>query len=70
MFVLGRFADRFPEVVKEIQTNGHEVACHGHGHLEVFHQSHDEIFDDIRRSKDILEQITGELVKGYRAPDF
>ncbi len=70
MFVLGKFADRFPEVVKEIQAEGHEVACHGHGHLEVFRQSPDEFFDDIRRSKDILEQITGKPVKGYRAPDF
>ena len=70
MFVLGKFADRFSEVVKEIQAEGHEVACHGHGHLEVFRQSPDEFFDDIRRSKDILEQITGKPVKGYRAPDF
>ncbi len=70
MFVLGKFADRFPEVVKEIQAEGHEVACHGYGHLEVFRQSPDEFFDDIRRSKDLLEQITGKPVKGYRAPDF
>ncbi|CUS39688.1 conserved hypothetical protein [Candidatus Nitrospira nitrosa] len=70
MFVLGKFADRFPEVVKDIQADGHEVACHGHGHLEVFRQSPDEFFDDIRHSKDVLEQITGKPIKGYRAPDF
>jgi len=70
MFVLGKFAQRFPDVVKEIQADGHEVACHGYGHLEVFQQSPDEFWDDIRRSKDLLEQITGKPVKGYRAPDF
>ncbi len=70
MFVLGKFAERFPEVVKEIQADGHEVACHGYGHLEVFRQSPDEFFDDIRNSKDLLEQITGKPIKGYRAPDF
>lgn len=70
MFILGKFAERFPDVVKEIQADGHEVACHGRGHLEVFRQSPDEFWDDIRRSKDLLEQITGKPVKGYRAPDF
>ena len=70
MFVLGKFAERFPSLVKEIQADGHEVACHGHGHLEVGRQSPSEFLADIRRSKDLLEQIIGEPVKGYRAPDF
>lgn len=70
MFVLGKLAERFPEVVKEIQADGHEVACHGHGHLEVGRQSPTEFLADVRRSKDFLEQIIGEPVKGYRAPDF
>jgi len=70
MFILGKFAERFPDVVKAIQADGHEVACHGHGHLEVFRQSPNEFWDDVRRSKDLLEQITGKPVKGYRAPDF
>ena len=70
MFVLGKFAERFPSVVKEIQADGHEVGCHGHGHLEVGRQSPGEFLADVRRSKDLLEQIIGESVKGYRAPDF
>lgn len=70
MFVLGKFAERFPSLVKEIHADGHEVACHGHGHLEVGRQSSGEFLADVRRSKDLLEQIIGESVKGYRAPDF
>jgi polysaccharide deacetylase family protein (PEP-CTERM system associated) len=70
MFVLGKLAERFPHVVKEIQADGHEVACHGYGHLEITQQSPDEFLTDIRHAKDLLEQITGEKVKGYRAPDF
>ena len=70
MFVLGKLAERFPHVVKEIQADGHEVACHGYGHLEIAQQSPDEFLADVRRAKDLLEQITGEKVKGYRAPDF
>ncbi len=70
MFVLGKLAERFPQVVKEIQADGHEVACHGHGHLEIARQSPDEFLTDVRHSKDLLEQIIGEPVNGYRAPDF
>lgn len=70
MFVLGKFAERFPKVVKEIQADGHEVACHGHGHLEIGRQSPEEFLVDVRRSRDLLQQITGTPVKGYRAPDF
>jgi polysaccharide deacetylase family protein (PEP-CTERM system associated) len=70
MFVLGKLAERFPQVVKEIQADGHEVACHGYGHLEIAQQSPKEFLADILHGKDILEQITGEKVKGYRAPDF
>jgi len=70
MFVLGRLAERFPQVIKEIQADGHEVACHGHGHLEIGRQSPKEFLADVRRSKDLLEQIIGMQVRGYRAPDF
>jgi len=70
MFVLGKLAERFPYLVKEMQADGHEVACHGYGHVEIARLSPDQFLDDIRRAKDLLEQITGEPVKGYRAPDF
>lgn len=70
MFVLGKFAESFPSTVKEIHSEGHEVACHGYGHIEIFKQSREDFREDVRRAKDILEQITGERVRGYRAPEF
>src|SRR5262249_27775522 len=70
MFVLGKLADAFPAVIKSIRAEGHEVACHGYGHVEIFKQSREEFAQDLRRAKDVLEQILGEPVKGYRAPDF
>jgi polysaccharide deacetylase family protein (PEP-CTERM system associated) len=70
MFVLGKLAEAFPDVVKRIHAAGHEVACHGHGHVEVFKQSREEFASDVRRAKQTLEDITGEPVRGYRAPDF
>lgn len=70
MFILGKFAETFPDVVKEIMAAGHEIAAHGHGHREIFTQTRDQFREDIRRNKDFLEQLTGEQVIGFRAPDF
>ena len=69
-FVLGKFADRFPECVRRMAAEGHEVASHGYGHVDVFRQTQAEFRDDVRRSKAQLEALTGRPVAGYRAPDF
>ena len=70
MFVLGKFAERFPEVVREADSAGHEIASHGYGHVEIFKQSRAEFAGDLRRSKRFLEDTIGKKVRGYRAPDF
>lgn len=70
MFVLGKFAATFPEIVREMRADGHEIASHGYGHVEIFKQSREEFVNDVYCSKDLLEQILGERIRGYRAPDF
>lgn len=70
MFILGKFAETFPEIVKAIHAKGHEIGSHGHGHVEIFKQSPEEFREDVRRTKAFLEDLTGEQVRGYRAPDF
>lgn len=69
-FVLGKFADKFPACVRRIAAEGHEVASHGYGHVDVFRLSPTQFREDVRRSKGQLEALTGLPVKGYRAPDF
>lgn len=70
MFVLGKFAETFPFVVRDMHAAGHEIASHGYGHVEVFHLTREQFAADLRRSKDHLEQLIGAPVVGYRAPDF
>lgn len=69
-FVLGKFAEKFPACVKRIAAEGHEVASHGYGHVDVFRLSPAQFREDVRRSKGQLEALTGMPVNGYRAPDF
>ncbi|MBW1720237.1 MAG: DUF3473 domain-containing protein [Deltaproteobacteria bacterium] len=69
-FVLGWIAERFPGLVKEIKTRGHEVASHGYGHQLCYDLSSSELKKDLYRSKSVLEDIIGQPVHGYRAPCF
>lgn len=66
-FVLGWVAEKFPEIVKEIDLQGHEVASHGYSHRLVYQLSRDEFREDLFKSLKILEGITGKRVIGYRA---
>ncbi|PJJ17722.1 polysaccharide deacetylase family protein (PEP-CTERM system associated) [Janthinobacterium sp. 67] len=69
-FTLGWIAERYPAMLRRVADAGHEVASHGYAHLRASEQSAAQFADDVRRSKTILEQITGLAVRGYRAPSF
>ena len=69
-FVLGWAAERFPALVERIGRAGHEIAAHGMNHARVHSLSAEQFRDDVTRCKDILEQLSGQAVHGYRAPDF
>jgi polysaccharide deacetylase family protein (PEP-CTERM system associated) len=69
-FVLGWIAERYPQIVHEIVKRGHEIASHGYmHHLNSTLHEH-ELKDDLIKSKDLLEDITGSRINGYRAPSF
>jgi len=69
-FIVGELAREQPDLVRDIHGAGHEVASHGWDHRRVLEMSPEEFREDVRRSVDILQQITGEPVLGYRAPTF
>jgi polysaccharide deacetylase family protein (PEP-CTERM system associated) len=69
-FVLGWIAERYPEIVKKIIENGHELASHGYGHQRVSDLTPVQFSEDIRRAKAILEDLSGQEVVGYRAPSY
>jgi polysaccharide deacetylase family protein (PEP-CTERM system associated) len=69
-FCLGWIAERYPLLIKEIQAQGHEIACHGYAHRLIYHYSKEEFKEDIHKAKGILEDIIGQEVLGYRAPSY
>lgn len=68
-FVLGAVAERFPEIVKELGEQGHEIGCHGYAHQFVYKQTRQEFTDDLRRARDAIAAV-GVEPQGYRAPYF
>ncbi len=69
-FTLGWIAERFPNVVKKIVSNGHELASHGYGHHRIQEFSPKAFREDIISAKKLLEDIGGVSIRGYRAPSF
>ncbi len=69
-FILGWVAEKYPELVKEIDANGHEIGCHSYRHGLVYNSTPHEFRRDLLKARDILEGITGKKVSGYRAPSY
>ena len=69
-FILGMLARHRPQLVKLIQQRGHEIALHGMNHKPMFSLNRDEAWKDLKESNDLVTQITGEKLYGYRAPFF
>jgi len=69
-FVVGYVAERFPKLVEDIKERKHEIATHGYSHKPITQQSPAEFEEDLAKSIDILEEITGDKVLGHRASNF
>lgn len=69
-FTVGQIAIAYPQLIRDIHAAGHEIASHSWDHRRVHRLTPDEFAEDLRQSKDTLEQVCGEAVYGYRAPTF
>ncbi|MBK5943838.1 XrtA system polysaccharide deacetylase [Halorhodospira halophila] len=69
-FTLGWVAERYPHIVRRIVAAGHELASHGYGHERVWEMGPRAFREDLLRARQLLEDIGGVAVTGYRAPAF
>jgi polysaccharide deacetylase family protein (PEP-CTERM system associated) len=69
-FVLGWIAERYPQLLREIASRGHELGCHSYWHRCVYRLTPGEFREDTQRAKGLIEQSAGVAVRGYRAPSF
>lgn len=69
-FTLGWIAQRYPQLVRDIVARGHELASHGYGHERASDLTPQAFRQDILSAKQLLEDLGGVAVNGYRAPSF
>ncbi len=69
-FTLGWVAERYPSLIRRIVDAGHELASHGWDHVRVFTMTPARFRADLRRTRAVLEDLSGQKVTGYRAPSF
>lgn len=69
-FCVGEMGKSFPEVIRKIQSRGHEIGCHSNIHTWLNKMTESECREDTHCAVDSLEQCIGEKVKSYRAPAF
>jgi polysaccharide deacetylase family protein (PEP-CTERM system associated) len=69
-FVLGWVAQKYPQVIQRIASLGHEIACHSMWHRLVSDLTPAEFRADTQEAKTLLEDLSSQQVRGYRAPSF
>ena len=69
-FTLGWVAERYPDMVRRVVEQGHELASHGWSHVRVTQQEPDAFRQDIVRTKAVLEDLSGQAILGYRAASY
>ena len=69
-FVVGELAAEHPDLVRDIAAGGHELALHAWSHTHLTTMDEPRMRDDLRRGKDLLEDLSGRPVTGFRAPTF
>ena len=69
-FVLGWVAERQPKLIQAVAARGHEIAAHSYWHQRVTTMTRADFTADAIRTRELLEQILGADVSGFRAPSF
>ncbi len=67
-FIVGTWAEKYPESVKKIQNAGHEIGSHGYDHGHYKKMTDKAIKEDISKAGTILKNITGTDCRLLRAP--
>lgn len=69
-FILGWIAERLPELIRDIDSEGHEIATHGYSHRVLSEMTAEDFDRDIARSIEIIRPLIREDIIGFRAPTF
>jgi len=67
-FILGRHAERWPDLVQRVAEDGHAIGNHGYYHRKLHFKSPAYVRDDLTRGADAIERASGVRPRLFRAP--
>ncbi len=69
-FCLGEVASQYPNIIRKIDSRGHDIGCHSDAHKPIISQTSSEFKKDTLDALSKLEDVIGRKVDSYRAPAF
>jgi polysaccharide deacetylase family protein (PEP-CTERM system associated) len=69
-FVLGYLANQYPDLIRRVMDQGHEIALHSYDHRRVHQLTPQQFREDVEKGLEVLTRVSGKPVQGYRAPMF
>ena len=67
-FVTGEHAEANPEIIKRMQEEGHLIGNHTYSHIQLTEKNREIFREELIRTNEIIEEITGEEVQYVRPP--
>ncbi len=69
-FCLGWVGRKYPGIIRQIDSLGHEIGSHSDTHQLAYEQNAQSWRRDIQRSIEVLQELTGKKVRSFRVPGF
>lgn len=67
-FVTGENAENYPEIIRREQEEGHLIGNHTYSHIQLTSRNRETFREELVKTNEILEEITGEKVSFVRPP--
>ena len=68
-FVIGENAERYPSLIRAEYDSGHELGNHTYSHGKLNKNSVKTLYDEIKKTDDIIKCITGTEPTFFRPPE-
>ena len=69
-FVLGWIAERVPDLIREVEQQGHEIATHGYSHSLLTEMTPESFEEDLQQALKLTRNCADRKILGFRAPSF
>ncbi|WP_353097724.1 polysaccharide deacetylase family protein [Tissierella praeacuta] len=67
-FVLGQFAEQYPDIIKRQAKEGHEIGNHTYSHINIQQVPKQKVKEEFDKTQDIIFSLTGIKSKTFRPP--